>query len=643
MPPGMSMSSEQGEYIVVLRVRSSAKFLPEEGWEIVLDVPNLNLKGIRVRTFTRWAVEGGKELPRELIVEVRGRADALDEAVGKFGLIARPLATMIGFVANVRVDPLQEHLAYECTPNREERQFIETFLPDERGAVSEGRFIRRHLLEAACRALMCVAVDQARLDRALRQYELALREWHVGSEWLTLSHLWVAAENLTKAVIRKTVAERGTSEEDLAHCYKLVTDDPGRPRWQSLLGASVRQDIIFMGDNDTYQTAKEASDGLEHGYLALDKIAAHALTCTDRTFYYIRRAILDLLRLPDEVMAELMEITPKDVQPPLKVARGRLIGDADDLAVDGELYPRLEWSSGIDGVVREGSAFQFKTTDKMTIRTHPDIGFQLDRLEVHGSLQDGQVPVQLTDQDVTVKHTPASPSERLVSSVMPLVDAAADTGAERAHTPPSMYAFNMFGQAVSFFQSAQVLINARQPVEALPALRSLTILAARFEQMTEPAGPGLGVAVRAVVDAIEALGADADVTEARRRDILAAAETHGIAVPDKLARFDTTSAYTGLGYEMMLATDAANGGYGATHLHMQWIDSEHAGFQVALEPGPLIDLVSTAAVIAALGLLKHAASLFEWTLSVGKVDGLLEEARAVNASAALSLQPPAAP
>ena len=64
---------------------------------------------------------------------------------------------------------------------------------------------------------------------------------------------------------------------------------------------------------------------------------------------------------------------------------------------------------------------------------------------------------------------------------------------------------------------------------------------------------------------------------------------------------------------------------------------------MALEPGPLIDLVSTAAVIAALGLLKHAASLFEWTLSVGQVDGLLEEARAVNASAALSLQPPAAP
>jgi hypothetical protein len=60
----------------------------------------------------------------------------------------------------------------------------------------------------------------------------------------------------------------------------------------------------------------------------------------------------------------------------------------------------------------------------------------------------------------------------------------------------SMFAFNMFGQAVASFQSIRVLVGAGQPVEALPALRGLVILAARFEQMTDPAGPGLGVAVR---------------------------------------------------------------------------------------------------------------------------------------------------
>ncbi|MCA1675843.1 MAG: hypothetical protein LC799_27930, partial [Actinobacteria bacterium] len=399
---------------------------------------------------------------------------------------------------------------------------------------------------------------------------------------------------------------------------------------------------IFAGDNDTYQTAKDASDGLEHGYLALDEIAAHALKCTDKTFYCVRRTILDLLRLPDEVVTELMEIKPKDVQSQRKIIRGRLIGAAEDPAVEGELYPLLEWSSGIDSVVREGFTFQMKTSDKITIRTHPDVGFQLDRLEVHGRLEDGEAPVRLSDQNVIVKHTPASPSQRLLASVIPLVDAAVESGADKAHMPPSMYAFNLFGLAVAFFQSAQVLIRARQPVEALPALRGLTVLAARFEQMTDPAGPGLGVAVRAVLNALdEALGVDANLTEARRRDILAAVETHGLAVPSELAPFETASIYASLGFEMRLATGAADGTYGMTGLHMQWIDAEHADFQVALEPGPLTDMVSTAAVIAMLELLKHAASLFGWSLDVDQVDGLLAEARALNETAAsLDLMPP---
>jgi hypothetical protein len=168
-----------------------------------------------------------------------------------------------------------------------------------------------------------------------------------------------------------------------------------------------------------------------------------------------------------------MEIKPKDVESMRKVARGRLIGVAEDPAMEGELYPRLEWSSSIDSIVREGTSFQMKQKDAMTIRTHPNVGFRLEGLEVRGRLQDGEAPVQLTDEDVMIEHTQAGPAQHL-----------------------------LFGQATAFFQSIQVLIAARQPVEALPALRGLVMLAARFEQMTEPPGPGLGLPVRCVLDAL---------------------------------------------------------------------------------------------------------------------------------------------
>lgn len=79
-------------------------------------------------------------------------------------------------MANVRVCPLELHLAYDCTPSSEDWEFLETFVPDERGTVSEGRIIRLHLMEAACTAFVTLATDSPRVSGALLQYELALRE-----------------------------------------------------------------------------------------------------------------------------------------------------------------------------------------------------------------------------------------------------------------------------------------------------------------------------------------------------------------------------------------------------------------------------------------------------------------------------------
>lgn len=135
-----------------------------------------------------------------------------------------------------------------------------------------------------------------------------------------------------------------------------MTDDPKLPRWKDLLGAGVREKTIFADDAETYKAAKDARDGLEHGIWELDKVAAHALKSADKTFHYIRRTIVDLLGLASEVADELNEIKPKDVRSMRKVVRGRLIGAVEDRPW-GELYPRLEWSSGIESVVREGSTF----------------------------------------------------------------------------------------------------------------------------------------------------------------------------------------------------------------------------------------------------------------------------------------------
>jgi hypothetical protein len=614
------------EYIVVLRARSSARFLPEEGCEFNIAVPGLGLGHVRVRTYTAWSGTAEQSIPRELIIEVRGPAPSLDEAVTKFATIARPIATMAGFVANVRVGLLEVHLAYDCTPDHDNREFVETFLPDQTGAVGEGRLIRQHLMTPACMALFTLRRDSARVSRALRQYELALREWYLGGEWLALSHLYIAVETLAPAVIRKTATDRGISEEEFAQSLDVVTDDPDRPRWRQILNERTRERIIFNGDSDTYKTAKDASDGLEHGYLELSEISEHAVKCADKTFFDVRRTILDLLGLPVEMVNELMTIKPKDVQSRRKVVRGRLLGAADDPAPEDRLYPMLEWHSQVGSVVREGSTFKMSDTDRMTVRTRPGVGFQLTRLELVGRLEGGQVPVEMSEQDVRIDSMPDRKSADLLSSVMPLIDAVTAGAADVGLTPPQLLAFNLFGQGVAFFQSAQTLINADLPVEALPSLQGLTTIAARFEQLTQPEGAGVGVVLRLVLDSLD--------DDAARSKVLNAAGSAGISVPDGLPGPERTTVWQSLTTEMEFARAVCGGSYSMVEFHLDRADSEHWAFHTKLEPGSFTDLVGSACVIAQLHLLQRGAEFFGWTLETEKVKDLLASAEEINSVAA---------
>jgi len=620
------------EYVVVLRAPSSARFLPEEGCEFNIAVPGLDLGRVRVRTFTSWT--GGEHpLPRELMIEVRGRAPSLDEAVTKFATVGRPLATMAGFVANVRVGLLEVHLAYDCTPDHGTREFVEVFLPDERGPFAEGRVIRQHLMTPACMALLTIPRDSARIGLALRQYELALREWYLGGEWLALSHLYIAVETLTRAVIHKVTVDRGISEEELAKSLGVITDDPERPRWRQILNEQTREQIIFDGDSDTYKTAKYASDGLEHGFLELGEIAEHAIKSADKTFLHVRRTILELLELPVEIVDELMTIKPKDVQSRRKVARGRLLGASDDPASEGLLYPVLEWHSQIGSVVREGSTFKMSDTDRITVRTRPGVSFQLTRLELRGRLEDGQAPVEVSEQDVRIEPLPGRKSVDLLASVMPLIDAATASVTNVGQTPPRFLAFNLFGQGVAFFQSAQTLINANQPVEALPSLQGLTTIAARFEQLTQPRGPGVGVVLRLALDSME--------DDEARAGLLTGAANAGISVPDVLPGPETTTVWKNLASEMEFAGDTSRGSYTTIiGFHLKRADTNDWDFHTKLKPGPFTDLIASASVIAQLRLFQRGAEFFGWTIDTEKVDGLLASAQQVNAVAARGVDDP---
>ena len=85
---------------------------------------------------------------------------------------------------------------------------------------------------------------------------------------------------------------------------------------------------------------------------------------------------------------------------------------------------------------------------------------------------------------------------------------------------------------------------------------------------------------------------------------------------------------------MRLAKEALDTAYGLIQFHLRRTESGESGFHVALEPGPLTDLIASAAVIVELEVLRDTAALLGWTLDDSKIEELLTDARAANEAAA---------
>jgi hypothetical protein len=225
----------------------------------------------------------------------------------------------------------------------------------------------------------------------------------------------------------------------------------------------------------------------------------------------------------------------------------------------------------------------------------------------------------------------------LLGAVMAFVDAATAGSAEVGRTFPQALAFNLFGQGVAYFQSAQTLIAENQPVEALPSLRGLVSVAARFEQMTQDGGEGLGLMIRLAVDTVddELLAGVGSQAVTVKENLLRNALSSGLSIPDDVRPPETTAIWHSLTAEMRMARHAAEGGYWTVGLHLRsGKGADHLEFRTKLEPGAFTDLIASACAIAQLELLKHAAAVFDWTLDVERINVSLTEARKLNEASA---------
>lgn len=371
-----------GTFVTVLRAASDAIFLPEEGFQFLIDEP-----AARARLRTRWRPAGHFNLPEQLWLEVSGDASDVDDAIRSHSAIARGAAGFVSYVANAAVAPLEVELCFETTPGVGTRAFRQVFVTEPSSLVPRGgRLLAvKHL--KPCIDAYFARPAEARTQRALYHYGLALRSWQIGTESQCLSHLWIAAENLGHLFLTDAIA--GRPRADYA---KVIGLDVNRRSWEYELKASGVRDLVFEGDTACYQLARKASDGYEHGYMDLTEVQNRAVAAVDDAFRHVRSAIARRLQVDADTFSWLMGLAPLDVASTRKVMNGQLLGavsDPDALGLANSEYPILKWSSSVQSFDRIDDRFEASFAESFTVQAAPGVQFRPLSFEAHGRPRGG--------------------------------------------------------------------------------------------------------------------------------------------------------------------------------------------------------------------------------------------------------------
>jgi hypothetical protein len=373
--------ASSSEFIVVLRASSAAFF----GHQTSMRVRAPQAAGDLILTFQTRFLDKGLEqpLPGDLWIEARGPAASIENAISTFGGIAATITPVIAFIANASVGRLEPELAFDSTRGRTERDFLQVFVPDERNLLSHGRITDIPSVRAVLAAVENRS-EKDRITRAITQYSLSLEHWRLGHEILAAAHLYMGIEALTKAVLR--VKFNQLSNEAIALKLGIDPNHVEPRRLPAEIEAAIRSKIIFQADTDSYRNARAASDGLEHGFMPFDQIREKARVTRDRTAWYLRHSILDLLTLDPQLQKRLTDKThlkPIGDWPLTKYLRGKLMAPTDSLASEKNAYPIMTWRTNITSLqMNEKGEYEIKWNENITPQLAEGVAFQATSLQV---------------------------------------------------------------------------------------------------------------------------------------------------------------------------------------------------------------------------------------------------------------------
>ena len=174
------------------------------------------------------------------------------------------------------------------------------------------------------------------LQRATESYRNALSNWFPERLLMAGEFLFIAAETLSRFLIESRAADRGITPTNLARLEGARSKDA--------LRTTYLQDEIFAGDSGALEAMHAASNGFEHGYMALQDVRGLIEPVLERSMNLVRRSLIEAAGAGTEAEAILLGddyTEPRPLVPPLHVVTGQLARKDPTQPAPADL-PRLD-------------------------------------------------------------------------------------------------------------------------------------------------------------------------------------------------------------------------------------------------------------------------------------------------------------
>lgn len=369
------------QYNVGVRARSSVSVRQEDS-PIVLDA-TAEGRALKLRIWTRRSQFQGALVHRELVISGEAEGESLDSVRATVARVAGQLWPMLALACNAAIGVPVSFTGFESTPGLTAREAVHEF--DFRLATVEeeppvpSRYIRVEPTLALLQAWLTSA-EGPRIYRAAQQYWLALGHWYEYDPLVALSHVFMAAEALAPAMLRREMHLTGKTSAELADAWNVARREDGSFR-SGDLQAAARRELIFPGDPQCHQDAREASDIFEHGYEDYGRALDLAGKVRDSAAAYVRSAII---RCTDCVSTaqEILLSPPLDAPLDLAGLTRRLTGIYRGELAAGE-FPYFEWQPEYASTAGSERA-RFTVTDKVGAKFPIGVSFEATNLTVSG-------------------------------------------------------------------------------------------------------------------------------------------------------------------------------------------------------------------------------------------------------------------